>query len=74
MSFEQNIQQWVAIDNQIKILNERMKELREKKNKISEQIKKHIETFHLFDTSIKLNNGQLKLINVKETKQLTFKY
>ena len=31
MSFEQNIQQWVAIDNQIKILNDRMKELREKK-------------------------------------------
>ena len=74
MSFEQNIQQWVAIDNQIKILNDRMKELREKKNTISEQINTHIETSHLSDTSIKLNDGQLKFINVKETQQLTFKY
>jgi phosphatidate phosphatase PAH1 len=74
MSFEQNIQQWVAIDNQIKILNDRMKELREKKNTISEKINTHIETSHLSDTSIKLNDGQLKFINVKETQQLTFKY
>ena len=74
MIFEQNIQQWVAIDNQIKILNDRMKELREKKNTISEQINTHIETSHLSDTSIKLNDGQLKFINVKETQQLTFKY
>ena len=74
MSFEKNIQQWVAIDNQIKILNDRMKELREKKNTISEQINTHIETSHLSDTSIKLNDGQLKFINVKETQQLTFKY
>jgi vacuolar-type H+-ATPase subunit H len=74
MSFEQNIQQWVAIDNQIKILNDRMKELREKKTTISEQINTHIESSHLSDTSIKLNDGQLKFINVKETQQLTFKY
>ena len=45
-----------------------------KKNTISEQINTHIETSHLSDTSIKLNDGQLKFINVKETQQLTFKY
>ena len=31
MSFEQQIQQWVAIDNQMKILNDKLKELRDKK-------------------------------------------
>jgi hypothetical protein len=35
MSFEQQIQQWVAIDNQMKILNDNMKERRDKKNNIS---------------------------------------
>jgi hypothetical protein len=74
MSFEQQIQQWVAIDNQMKILNDKMKELREKKNNISEQINTHIETTQLLDTSIKITDGQLKFIKVKETQQLTFKY
>ena len=32
MSFEESIKYWVAIDNQLKTLNEKTKELREKKN------------------------------------------
>jgi hypothetical protein len=74
MSFEQQIQQWITIDNQIKILNDKMKELRNKKNNISEQINTHIETSQLSDASIKISDGQLKFIKVKETQQLTFKY
>jgi vacuolar-type H+-ATPase subunit H len=74
MEFEQQIQQWVAIDNQMKILNDKMKELREKKNNISEQINSHIETSQLSNASVKLSDGQLKFIKVKETQPLTFKY
>jgi hypothetical protein len=74
MSFENNIQQWVSIDNQMKILNDKMKELREKKNNLTEQINSHIETSQLSNASIKLNDGQLKFVKVKETQQLTFKY
>ena len=36
MTFEENIQKWVLLDNQIKILNERVKGLREQKNLTSE--------------------------------------
>jgi hypothetical protein len=74
MSFEHHIQQWVTIDNQMKILNDKMKELRDKKNTISEQINSHVETSQLSNASVKLNDGQLKFIKVKETQQLTFKY
>jgi hypothetical protein len=74
MSFEQQIQQWVAIDNQMKILNDKMKELRDKKNNISEEINTYIETSQLSDASVKISDGQLKFIKVKETQQLTFKY
>jgi seryl-tRNA synthetase len=74
MNFEQQIQQWIAIDNQMKNLNDKMKELRNKKNNISEQINTHIETSQLSDASIKISDGQLKFIKVKETQQLTFKY
>ena len=74
MNFENQIQQWVTIDNQMKILNDKMKELREKKSSISEQINTHIETSLLNNTSVKISDGQLKFVKVKETQQLTFKY
>jgi hypothetical protein len=74
MSFEQQIQQWITIDNQMKIVGDKMKELRDKKCIISEQINTHIETAELSNASIKINDGQLKFVKVKETQQLTFKY
>lgn len=76
MSFEQNIQQWVSIDNQMKTLNDKLKELRDKKNEISEQINSHIETTFPEGTNatVKISDGQIKFIKVKETQQLTFKY
>jgi hypothetical protein len=74
MNFEQHIQQWVTIDNQMKILNDKMKELRDKKNTISEHINTHIETSQLSNSTVKLADGQLKFVKVKETQQLTFKY
>lgn len=74
MSFEQQIQQWVTIDNQMKILNDKMKELRDTKHAISEKINNHIETSQLSNTSIKISDGQIKFMKVKETQQLTFKY
>jgi hypothetical protein len=74
MSFEQNLQQWVAIDNQMKILSDRMKELRDKKNTITENIIVHVETEKLNNTTIKISDGQLKFLTVKDTQQLTFKH
>jgi len=74
MSLEQEIQQWVSIDNQIKIINDKLKDLRDKKQTISQNINTHIETSQKDISSIKINDGQLKFIKVKETQQLTFKY
>lgn len=74
MNFEQQIQQWVSIDNQMKIMGDRMKELRDNKHKIAEQINTHVQTNQLSNATIKLHDGQLKFVNVKETQPLTFKY
>jgi hypothetical protein len=73
MNFEQQLQQWVSIDNQMKIVADKMKELRDKKNTISEQINTHIETNQI-NSVVKLSDGQLKFVKVKETQPLTFKY
>ena len=74
MSFEQQLQQWVAIDNQMKVLSDRMKELRDKKNTLGQNINTHVETSTLANSSVQLSDGQLRFVNIKETQPLTFKY
>lgn len=74
MSFEQQIQQWVAIDNQMKLVSDKLKELRDKKHDIGAQINSYIETNELSNASVKISDGQLKFVKVKETQQLTFKH
>ena len=74
MSFEQQLQQWVTIDNQMKVLGDRMKELRDKKNTLSQSINVHVENSNLINTSVKLNDGQLRFVNVKESFETQKRY
>lgn len=73
-NFEQQLQQWITIDRQLKTINDKTKELRDKKNKLAEQINEHIENAELTNTSIKLSDGQVRFVKIKETQPLTFKY
>lgn len=74
MNLEQNIQQWVTIDNQIKAYSEKLKELRDKRGDISEHIQSQLEANGNIDVTIKIPNGCLKLTKTKETQTLTFTY
>jgi hypothetical protein len=74
MSFEQQIQQWVSIDNQMKQLTDKMKELREKKNDLNDAIFRQVEISNLSNSSIQISDGKLKFHQAKETQPLTFKY
>ena len=73
MSFEQQIQQWVSLDNQMKSLNEKLKELRDLKNNISEKIHIHVDENQLNNAAVKINDGQLKFLKIKETQTLIFR-
>lgn len=74
MSFEQNVQQWISIDNQQKSLNDKYKELRDKKQELTIQINEYVETKQLTNSIITISDGKLKFTNSKDTQQLTFKY
>ena len=74
MSFEQHIQQWVSIDNQMKQLSDKMKELRDKKTVLNDAIFTHVEESNLSNASVKISDGKIKFAQVKDTQQLTFKY
>ena len=74
MSFENQIQQWVSIDNQLKVINEKAKELREKRNTLTENITNYAQVNNMYNSTIQISDGRLKFANTKVTAPLTFKY
>ena len=74
MSFEQHIQQWVSIDNQMKQLTDKMKELRDKKNTLNDVIFNHVENSNLSNATLQIGDGKIKFVKTKDTQVLTFKY
>jgi hypothetical protein len=74
MSFENQIQQWIQMDNQLKQLNEKTKELRDKRNTLEEKITDHAFSNNLSDATVKISDGRLKFVNTRVQEPLTFKY
>ena len=65
MSFEGQIQQWVQIDNQLKQLNDKAKELRDKRNLLEQNITTHVFSNNLSNSTVKISDGRLKFVNTK---------
>jgi Mg2+ and Co2+ transporter CorA len=74
MNFEQTIQQWVLLDNQIKKYNEILKGLRDKRDNIEQTISQHAANNNLLNSTVKTSDGKLKFVSNKITSPLTFKY
>jgi hypothetical protein len=74
MSFENQIQQWVSVDNQLKQLNEKVKEMREKRNVLEQNITNYASSNNLSNATIKIGDGRLKFINTRVPEPITFKY
>jgi len=74
MSFENQIQQWVQLDNQLKQLNEKTRELRDKRNILEQNITTYASTNNLSNATVKISDGKLKFVNTKVQEPLTFKY
>jgi hypothetical protein len=74
MNFEENIKQWINIDNQLHELNNNIKQLRQEKNKTEERIFQYVETNKLTNSTVKISDGKLKFVSMKQAQPLTFKY
>jgi hypothetical protein len=76
-SFKENVRLWVLLDSQLKIINEKTRKMREKKNELSEHICKHI-TDNNIKNKIKIKDGEhlaeIKIYDKKEYSALTFGY
>ena len=73
-SFQQNIQRWVAIDNELKNLNEKSKRLRDEKEQLTTGITSYASSNHLWDSNIRISDGNLKFTMKKDYSGLTFSY
>jgi hypothetical protein len=74
MGFEDEIQQWVLVDNKMKILNEQIKQLRDRKNSLEQGIINYASSHNLSNSAIEISDGKLKFTNTKVTQPLTFTY
>jgi hypothetical protein len=74
MSFEDSVKSWVQIDNQMKLLQEKVKELRDKKNDVEFQIYNYAEDNNLQNAVIEISDGKLKFSETKSTSPLSLKY
>ena len=74
MDFNNQIQQWILIDNQLKNLNEKTKELREKRIVLIKDITKYASTNDLSEKILKIRDDKIKITQTKTSEPLTFKY
>ena len=74
MSFENQIQQWVLIDNELKKMNDISKGLRDKRTQLSENITKYAGNNNMSSAVIQISDGKIKFANTKIQEPLTFKY
>ena len=74
MNFENKIQQWVHLDNQLKKLNDQVKQLREQRNSLETNLTTYAKTNNMAQTTVQVNNDKLKFVETKVPEPLTFKY
>ena len=72
--FINNVQKWVLIDNQLKIVNEKTKKMREMKNSLSEDICKYMNDNDLINKKIGITNGELRIVEKKDYSPLSYGY
>ena len=74
-SLEQRIQRWVQLDNELKQMNERTRELREPRNAVESSILTHVAEHNLSHATVRIKDGTLKFaFNVKQSPTLTLSF
>lgn len=70
MSFETYVQQYVSIDDQMKVL----KALRETKSSFTEKLTTYATNNNMLSSTVNISDGKLRFVKTKVQPSLTFKY
>ena len=74
MNFEEGIQQWVDVDNEIRKHNERLKELRRQRRDVCDDIISYAAENQMTDKIIHITDGKLKFKTSNSKAPITLKY
>jgi hypothetical protein len=70
-SLEKTIQNWVELDNELKKLNERAKDIRTRKNDVEDKIITYVEDNNMNNSIVNITDGKIKFCETKQTSPLT---
>ena len=70
-NLEKSIQSWVELDNELKKLNDTVKELRTRKNDVEDKIMGYVENNEMNNSVVNISDGKLKFCETKQTSPLT---
>ena len=74
VEFQNDVQKWVALDTQLKMANEKIRQMRDSRNQLTTQICKFIDTQNMRGTKLEISDGSLKVYDRKEYSPITFGY
>jgi seryl-tRNA synthetase len=72
--FHENVKRWVEVDTQLKLVQEKAKQLRERRNELAEQIHDHVNDHDLSNAIVNISDGKLRFTKTKHTSPLTLKF
>jgi hypothetical protein len=72
--FVSDIQRWVVLDTQLKLANEKLKQIRESKNQLTSQICNYVDSKNMRETKLQISDGNLRVYDRKEYSPITFTY
>ena len=72
--FVEKIRRWVLLDNQLKMIHEKTKEIREEKNGLNTEICHYLETNQMKYRKIGIHDGEIKMHEKKEYSPLSFSF
>jgi len=74
MNLEHQIKQWVIADNQMKLYQEKLRELRDHRSILGENILMFAEENRLENATILISDGKLRFQTIKIPQPLTFRF
>ena len=70
----ENIKNWVIMDSQMKIINEKTRKIRENKNQLCESICQYMKEYNQLENKIGISDGELRVYEKKEYSPLSYGY
>ena len=70
-NIEKSIQSWVELDNELKKVNDKAKDIRTRKNDLEDKIMDYVQENDMNNNFMNISDGKLKFCETKQTSPIT---